>query len=245
MSRHILTRMTNPSEQFMPATSITPLKVRIMANRRSNPAPKSSRRRRNPDFRRAAMRAGVQTAGLAAGLVAAKKVDQYMNDVLATAGVEAQTLGLFKLVGTFGVLLAGEYLAAQPAVMGNEYLREIVPTAVVGLATFGAASALDLLAGTDILSSGGTQGALSYASANKSGTGAYAAPALGTFRRRSARGTIIQSPTLASQIAPMGGTAMLAGPGMRGSLEMFGTPQPNALRMQGTGMGASYETRCL
>jgi len=50
-------------------------------------------------------------------------------------------------------------------------------------------------------------------------------------RRRGMRGTIVRSPMIASQI--MSGTSRL-GPGMHGSLDSYGSPQPSLQRMQGS-----------
>jgi len=60
---------------------------------------------------------------------------------------------------------------------------------------------------------------------------------MGCSRRRM-RGTIVRSPMLANQLT-MGGTRML-GPGMQGSLEVYGSPQASIAQMQGT-----YGAQCI
>lgn len=259
-SRYILTRVTNPSEPTMPATSITPLKVRLMA-RESNPA-KSGKgkaaktgcaarrsRRNNPDMKVALTNAAYTTAAVTAGVYLAKRVDQYMNDFFAETGTQAQTLGVIKLLGTFGIVVGGEYLKDAAFIRNSPALAQIIDPLIVGVATFSAGSALDLLAGTDILSTGGADGALAYAQANKT---SMPTTQSGTFParryRRYANGTLIDSPTINRQLS-MGSTAMLPMDGMRGSLDVYATPQADLERMQGTiqphGMGATYETRCI
>jgi len=251
-SRYLLTRVTNPSESTMPATSITPMKVRLMA-RQSNPrgvpknpktgcAAKRKPRRANPDMKVALTNAAYTTAAISAGVFLAKRVDQYMNDFFAEVGAEAQTLGIIKLLGTFGIVVGGEYLKDAAFVRNSPVLGQIIDPLIVGVATFSAGSALDLLAGTDILSGGGSDGALAFAQSNKS-TPATATTEqangtrMGAFpirRRRFANGTLISSPTIGRQLQ-MGSTAMIPmHHGMQGSLEIYPTPQRSLQQMQGS-----------
>lgn len=244
----------------MAQTSITPLKVRLMS-RNSNPSgskakakAKSVGRRRNPDIKVALTNAAYTTGAVTVGVLGAKYVDQYMNQFFAEQGVEAQTLGVIKLLGTFGIVAAGEYVKGLPAVAQNPMLSKVIDPLIIGLATFSASSALDLLAGLDILSTGGKDGALAYAIANKPSTGttaasgSYGMAASRARRRRYARGTMVESPTLDRQLT-MGATALMPLHGMRGSLEVYPTVQPSIQQMQGSimphGMGATYETRCI
>lgn len=246
----------------MAQTSITPLKVRLMS-RNSNPSGRAAKgrlakakggsRRRNPDLKVALTNAAYTTGAVTAGVFGAKYVDQYMNEFFAKSGVEAQTLGVIKLLGTFGIVAAGEYVKGLPAVAQNPMLSKVIDPLIIGLATFSASSALDLLAGTDILATGGSEGALSFAMANKPSTGAAAASgsygmAATRRRRRYARGTMVESPTLDRQLT-MGATALMPLHGMQGSLEIYPNVQPSIQQMQGSimphSMGATYETRCI
>lgn len=172
--------------------------------RRANPA----RRRRNPRYdMKAALISGV---GFAAGAYFSNAINNWMTDTFGT-NRSYKALGYIKIAGSLGIFALAQYIKQNPSILGmqgRQYVDAIENFAVAG-------SAVALADGIDRV---------------------RARPADTTEgTRRGMRGVIVSSPTLANQLTPRGmsGSAMLPmSGGMRGSLHVYGEPQPSISAMQ-------------
>jgi len=214
-----------------------PAKRRTMAKRHSAARRRSSVRRKNPalDYKGLA----VQTLGLAGGVAAGK----YLTDFVTKQVIKMQpeigqsTIGAVQLAGAYGVLALAEYAKSMP-----DLRNAPVDFIGSGLATFMVYNGLANLGvlGEDIKNV-------------QAGANAQLAIEQVAGSRRML-GTIKSSPKLAAQLATssaqMAGTRRLPMSGaMRGSLEVFPTPQASIAQMQGyhgnRSMRSSMRTSCL
>ncbi len=207
-----------------------PAKRRTMAKRHSAARRRSSVRRKNPalDYKSLA----IQTVGLAGGVAAGK----YLTDFVTKQVINMQpeigqsTIGAVQLAGAYGVLALAEYAKSMPDLRNApvDFIGSGLATFMVynGLANIG-------VLGADVKAA------------------ALPDPAEGLRRML---GTMMSSPELARQLATssaqMAGTRRLPMSGaMRGSLEVFPTPQASIAQMQGyhgnRSMRSSMRTSCL
>lgn len=219
------------SKRRKPAKRRTMAKRHSMARRR-----RSSVRRRNPalDYKGLAL----QTLGLAGGVAAGKYLTDFVTDqvVKMAPNLKQEYIGAVQLAGAYGVLALAEYAKSMP-----ELRNAPVDFIGSGLATF---MVYNGLANIGVLGE-----AVKTAQA-----GANAQLPTQTGGSRRMLGTIKSSPKLARQLATssaqMAGTRRLPMSGaMRGSLEVFPTPQASIAQMQGyhgkRSMRASMRTSCL
>lgn len=213
------------SKRRKPAKRRTMAKRHSMARRR-----RSSVRRRNPalDYKGLAL----QTLGLAGGVAAGKYLTDFVTDqvVKMAPNLKQEYIGAVQLAGAYGVLALAEYAKSMP-----ELRNAPVDFIGSGLATF---MVYNGLANIGVLGADVKAAALPAASAGS----------------RRMLGTIKSSPKLARQLATssaqMAGTRRLPMSGaMRGSLEVFPSPQASIAQMQGyhgkRSMRASMRTSCL
>ena len=199
--------------------------------RRTNPARRrrASARRRNPafDFKSFA----VATVGFGLGAFVSGRINTWMDETFAKADVvdakAKKSLGMIKILGSVGIYALAHYVKQNPRLLGTGKMAKAYGDALDNFAVAG--SAVALASGIDLLFKADET---DYPQQTASGTGR---------RRRNMRGVIVSSPTLSNQLATargMGGTNMLpmSGP-MRGSLEVYPSPQPALQAMQG---GRSY-----
>jgi len=202
------------------------------ARRRRNPAP---RRRRNPSYDYKA--ALIESAGFVGGAFVSGWINGAMNDIFVKDGEDfddraAKTLGIIKIVGSLGIFALGQYVKQNPSMLGGysqqyqQYAGAIENFTVAG-------SAVALADGLDLVFKEEKRNEYvanpSLLDSNKTSEGTR------RRRRRSMRGVIVQSPTLQRQLSTSGmsGTNMLPMHGaMRGSLEVYGSPQPSLVAMQ-------------
>ena len=202
--------------------------------RRTNPARRRRRapaRRRNPafDFKSFA----VATVGFGLGAFVSGRINTWMDETFAKADVRDEkakkSLGMIKILGSVGIYALAHYVKQNPRLLGTGKMAKAYGDALDNFAVAG--SAVALASGIDLLFKADET---DYPEPPASGTGRRR-------RRRNMRGVIVSSPTLSNQLATargMGGTNMLpmSGP-MRGSLEVYPSPQKALQAMQG---GRSY-----
>ena len=215
-------RRSNPSRR---ASSVSRTRRRNPTRRRRT---STTRRRRNPafDFKSFA----VATVGFGLGAFVSGRINDWMDDTFAKGdGSEKakKALGVIKILGSVAIYAAANYVKQNPRMLGTGKMATAYGEALDNFAVAG--SAVALASGIELLF--------------KAGETAYPTSAAGSRRRRrNMRGVIVSSPTLANQLATargsMRGTGMLGmNPAMRGSLEVYPTPQPALQQMQG---GGSY-----
>ena len=193
----------------------------------------STRRRKNPSKRRATSRSRSALSRRRSSVARRRRnpTINYKRVAWQGAGVLAGTLGMGWVNDQADKLLSN--LDLDPKMMGGVKI----------LAGLGIIALGDYIQSMPEISRSQMAAAIPFASAVLATTmvhdGYQAIMGNGmSGSRRRMRGTIVRSPMLANQLT-MGGTRML-GPGMQGSLEVYGSPQASIAQMQGT-----YGAQCI